>query len=148
MLRIINYHRPLDVVIIPHKVMTKLKAGDRVNCRLKEGNIVVAYKDYDEVRTFEVIAISDDDCFLFIPSYVLVKDSVGLDSYRCKKLGIDPRFVGEQIAFISESMICKISQRMDGMCCDRCHDFIQMAEPNQEDNKTFICFCCRQNPYH
>jgi hypothetical protein len=128
--------------------MTKLKPGDRVDCRLKEGNIVVAYKDYDEVRTFEIIAVSDDDCYLFIPSYVLVKDSILLDSYRCKKLGADPRFVGEQVAFIGESMIHKISQRMDGMCCDRCQDFMPMAGPNQEDGKTFICWSCRANRYH
>lgn len=128
--------------------MTKLKPGDRVNCKIKEGSIVIAYKDYDEVRTFEIIAVDEDDYYIFVPDYVFVKESVNLDHYRAKNLNIAPCFIGEQIAFISEGMIYQVSREMDGMCCDKCHDFIQMAQPNQEDSKTFICWSCLSSPYH
>lgn len=127
--------------------MTKLKPGDRVNCRLKEGSIVVAYKDYDEVKTFEIIAVDEDDYYIFVPSYVFVKETVIVDQYRAKSFDISSRFIGEQMSFINQGMVASISREMDGMCCSRCQDFILMAQPNQKDGKTFICWSCRDNPY-
>jgi formylmethanofuran dehydrogenase subunit E len=38
------------------------------------------------------------------------------------------------------------SAKIDGMSCNKCHQFIQFAEPNQEDG-TMVCYGCRANPY-
>lgn len=34
----------------------------------------------------------------------------------------------------------------DGMICDKCKNFTQFAESNQQDG-SFICFSCINNPY-
>jgi hypothetical protein len=130
--------------------MLRLKPGDRVTCRLKEGDVVASYtQDYDDVRTFEIIAQADsesgEEYYVFVPEYIFIKNSVTVDHYRCKKLGISLRFVGEQMAFVNESMIRGNPIQLDGMCCSICQDFIPMATCNQEDG-TLVCWACRQNP--
>lgn len=34
----------------------------------------------------------------------------------------------------------------DGMLCQKCKNFYEFAEPNQEDG-SMICYSCRKNPY-
>ncbi len=128
--------------------MVRLKPGDRVNCRIKDCEIVVSYKDYDEIKTFEVVAVEDDGIWLFVPNYYIIKDTVRVDHRRAKRLNIDPRFIDENMTYVRESKVCAVVYVMDGMCCSLCQEFYQMAQPNQEDEKTFICWACRQNPYH
>jgi hypothetical protein len=126
--------------------MTKLKPGDQVECRIKSAAIVSPYHSYDESKTFEVIAVDNGGCYLYVPHYYLVKGSVVLDAYRRKTLSIDPKFLGEQFVYILENLIANIHQQTDGVFCKVCNEFYQFAEPNRKD-KTFICFSCRANPY-
>lgn len=35
----------------------------------------------------------------------------------------------------------------DGEKCAKCKEFTMMAEPNQSDGKTFICYLCRKDPW-
>jgi hypothetical protein len=127
--------------------MAALKPGDRVNCRIKDGTIVSAYREYDEIRTFEVLAHGDYGYHLYVPQYLCIRNSVTIDVGHCKRLGVDPRFLGEQMAHVSESMICDVIQRLDGMSCGNCKDFVPMATANQEDKTSFVCWACRANPY-
>lgn len=126
--------------------MAKLKAGDRVDCRIKQGIIVSPYKDYDEIKTFEVIAKDKHGYYLFVPEYYNLKDTYIADKYLCSQTGMDKRFVGDNIIYIQGNMICKVSSLLDGMHCSNCREFYSMAEPNQEDG-TLICYSCRVNPY-
>jgi hypothetical protein len=127
--------------------MTKLKPGDRVSCRIKDNSIVSAYREYDEIHTFEIISVSEYGYYLYIPQYIVIKNTVLIDKYKCRAYNIDTRFLGEQMTHISENLVYKVEQKMDGMCCVICKEFYQMAEANQEDG-TLICWACRQNPYH
>lgn len=34
----------------------------------------------------------------------------------------------------------------DGMLCQKCKNFYEFAEPNQEDG-SMVCYTCRRNPY-
>jgi len=34
----------------------------------------------------------------------------------------------------------------DGLICQKCKDFFEFAEPNQEDG-SLICYSCRKDPY-
>lgn len=126
--------------------MTKLKPGDRVDCRVRSAIIVSPYKGYDEERTFEVVATDSYGYYLFVPVYLSLKGSVIADANQCKLLGIDRKFLDEQIIYIQENLICRVHSKLDGMRCVRCTDFYVMASPNQ-DNDTFMCWSCRNNPY-
>jgi hypothetical protein len=126
--------------------MVRLNPGDRVNCRIKENQITVVYRDYDEVRTLEVIASGDYGYYLYVPCYVTLKETIEIDHRVLKKYGIDPRFLGEEMVHAHESMISDVVQKLDGMACSICKEFFPMAAANQEDG-TLICWSCRDNPY-
>lgn len=127
--------------------MASLKPGDRINCRIKEGVVVSAYREYDEIRTFEVLAAGDYGWHVYVPQYISIRNSVTVDHGHCKRLGVDPRFIGEQMAHIAESMVCDVVQKIDGMACTGCKEFVPMAVANQEDKTSFVCWACRANPY-
>lgn len=126
--------------------MVLLKEGDRVDVCIQDGIIVNPYSQHDSVRTFQVVSTDNFGYYLFVPHYVYIHGTSVVDIYRCRNLGIDPRFLNEQVIYITESMIRGICKQ-DGMNCLHCQDFVTMAAPNQVDEKTFICYACRQNPY-
>ena len=127
--------------------MTKLKPGDRVDCRVKASTIVSPYRSYDEVKTFEIVSVDDHGSWLYVPHYYYLKDTKVADRYRLKNLGIDKKFLNENIVHIQENLVAGIRARMDGMACKLCKEFYPYAQGNQEDG-TLICYSCRQNPYH
>lgn len=126
--------------------MTKLKLGDRIDCRIKSSVIVSPYKDYDEIRTFQIIAKDKQGYYLYVPSYYTLKNTLKVDNRQSKQLGIDIKFLDEEFIYIQGNMVLRIHSILDGMNCSNCKDFYQMAEPNQEDG-TLICYSCKQNPY-
>lgn len=126
--------------------MTKLKPGDRVDCRVKASTIVSPYRSYDEIKTFEVVAIDSHGIWLYIPHYYVLKGTKVADQWTVKNLCIDKRFMGENIIQIQEGMVANVQARLDGIACKICKEFFPYAEGNQEDG-TLICYSCRQNPY-
>ena len=126
--------------------MTKLKPGDRVDCRVKASTIVSPYKNYDEIKTFEIVAKDDHGYYLYVPHYYSLKDTKVADSYKCKLLGIDKKFLNENIVYIQENLVCLVHDKMDGLSCKICREFYRYSEANQSDG-TLICYSCRQNPY-
>jgi len=123
----------------------KLKPGDRVDCCVKQSEIVSAYKDYDEILTFEIVSIDKYGYYLYIPPYINIKGTKKADKYQCKILEIDRRFLDCDILFIQNSMIYHVHSIMDGLSCLKCHEFYAMASANQEDG-TFLCWSCRSYP--
>lgn len=151
MLRIISthiYNRQYnsEEVIIPHLGMTKLKPGDRVDCRVKASTIVSPYKNYDEVKTFEIVATDNHGYYLYVPHYYSLKNTSVANSYQCKALGIDKKFLDENIVYIQGNMIAHVHEKMDGISCKICREFFRYAASNQDDG-SLICYSCRQNPY-
>lgn len=126
--------------------MAKLKPGDRIDCRVKAHIIVSPYKDYDEIKTFQIIARDKLGYYLYVPCYFLLKDTYTVTKYQCDNLNIDYKFIGEEFVYIQSNMISRINLVYDGLFCSKCSEFFQMAEPNQEDG-TLICYSCRINPY-
>lgn len=126
--------------------MPLLKPGDRVNCRIKSSSIISPYRNYDEIKTFEVVAVDNNGCWLYIPHYYQLKETVIADKYRCKTLQINNKFLNENIVFIQENMISSIKNVLEGQYCVFCGEFYAYAEGNQPDG-ALICFCCKQNPY-
>jgi hypothetical protein len=134
--------------IISHTDMTKLRPGDKVDVRIKSGAIVSPYKNYDEIKTFEIVAVAADNAgyYLYVPQYCILKETLIADKYVSKRLHIDKRFLDETIVHIDESMIAHVHARLDGMKCSKCGEFCQFAGPNQP-NHTLICWSCRQYRY-
>lgn len=126
--------------------MDELKPGDRVDCCIRFSSIVSPYRQHDEVRTFEIVATDEFGYYLFVPGYIYIKGSVKADSFQCKVLGINPRFLNEQIIYIQDNLINNVHSVMDGATCSRCKEFYTMAEANQDDG-TMICWSCRKDPY-
>lgn len=126
--------------------MARLKPGDRVDCRVKEATIVSPYRDFDDIITFEIVAVDKYGYYLYVPPYITLKGTAKADKYQCKHLGIDKRFLDSDITFIQESSIYRISSVLDGLCCSNCGEFFHMASPNQPDG-SLICYSCRFNPY-
>jgi hypothetical protein len=126
--------------------MGQLKPGDRVDCRVKASTIVSPYRDFDEVYTFEIVALDKYGYYVYVPPYITIKGTSRADKYQCKALGIDLRFLDCDILFVQTSMIFKIHSVLDGLACSRCKEFYEMAAPNQEDG-SFTCWICRTYPY-
>jgi hypothetical protein len=135
-----------DESIISYYEMTTLKPGDRVDCRVKASTIVSPYRSYDEIKTFEIVAVDTHGCYLYVPHYYLLKGTTVADKYKCKNLGIDLKFLDENIIHIQENMIAGVQARLDGLSCVICKEFFPYAAPNRGDG-ALVCFSCRQNPY-
>jgi hypothetical protein len=125
--------------------MPKLKLGDRVSVKLDGTKLVGPYSDFTEIRTFDIVGADYGGYYLYVPPYITVSNTTKVDNYNYKKLGILPKFIGEEVLFVSELKINSIVSILDGMFCDYCKEFYDYAQPNQ-GNK-LICWSCRQNPY-
>ena len=55
--------------------MAKIKPGDRIDCRVKEAEIVSPYQAYDKIITFEIVAVDAHGYYLYVPSYISLKES-------------------------------------------------------------------------
>jgi hypothetical protein len=126
--------------------MTKLKPNDKVDCRVKSYIIVSPYKDYDEIKTFQIIGTDAYGYYLYVPEYYVLKNTQRADRSQCRHLGIDYKFMDEQFIYISGDLIARVNTIFDGIMCRSCKEFFQMAEPTNEDG-TLICYSCRQSPY-
>lgn len=54
-----------------------------------------------------------------------------------------PNYINYNVNFVEP---VKVKRDPDGCSCIKCKEFCHMAEPNQEDG-SFKCFVCRDNPY-
>lgn len=125
--------------------MTKLKAGDRVSCKLKESCIVNPYNDYDDIRSFEIIAKDSEGYHLFVPPYIFIKGAYRIDNYNYKKFDIKEKYIGDDAIYIEEKLIHQVVFVLEGASCNRCCEFFDYAAP--EDKNTWLCYCCSANPY-
>jgi hypothetical protein len=126
--------------------MVRLRAGDRVRVRVNAGTIVSPYSDFDEVRVFEVVAVDDDGCYLYVPHYLFLKGAYYIDPSRAHKLKIEPRFHQELMTYVAENMVAGVESQMDGERCSRCQEFCPMAKLAQPEY-IFLCWSCRIYPF-
>ncbi len=127
--------------------MTKLGPGDCIIVLLKEKNIVGAYdQEYDEIKSFNIIASDNLGYYLFVPPHVFLKGTIEVDQFLLKKLSLDKRYLGDSIIYIGSGFVYKIKSQVDGSICSHCKDFFHQSAANQEDG-SFICWSCRQNKY-
>lgn len=126
--------------------MPQLKKGDTVSCRVKSASIVGPYRSYDEIISFVIVATDDKGYYLYVPHHYYINGSVVATQYLSSVLGIDNKFLNENIVYISENLVASVERRQDGLNCKICKEFFFYAEANQDDG-TLICYACRANPY-
>jgi len=126
--------------------MLNLKPGDQVSCRIRLAIIVDPNAEYDEIQSFVIVASSSNGYYLYVPHYYFLKEVEELDRFRQKSLGIEKRYLNENITYIEDGMIVRVDSKQDGLACKICHDFYPYATINQEDG-SMVCYSCRQNPY-
>lgn len=126
--------------------MARLKAGDRVSCKLKESNIINPYEVFDDIRTFEIIGVDHNNSgyYLFVPNYIFIKDSKKVDNYNFRKFNILPKYVGDEYIFIEEKMVYQVAFVLEGACCARCKEFYDYVQDAPSD---WLCYCCSRDPY-
>lgn len=127
--------------------MVKLKPGDHVDCHIRDNEIISPYTlEYDSTVTFNIIAVTDWGCHLYIPNYICIKFSTTIDKSYCKKWDINMKYVGEQTYYINSSLIYKISFVLDGATCSRCGEFHYQAAVDKCTG-IFTCYLCTFNPF-
>jgi len=126
--------------------MPRSKQGDSVTCRISSAEIVSPYKAYDEIKSFVIVAVDDRGYYLFVPNYMFIKNVIIADKYKCKTLGIEQRFLGEEIVYIAENMVASVERKQEGLHCKVCNEMFPYAKPNQDDG-SLVCYSCRQNPW-
>lgn len=124
----------------------KLKPGDEVSCRVLDSKIVSAYSSYDDEKIFQIIALDSKGYYLYVPEHFHLDETVVATQNLLDILGIDKRFLGSHMAYISSNQIVKVRAVLDGCTCFQCGDFYFQAEPNQPDG-TLKCWLCRNYPY-
>jgi hypothetical protein len=115
---------------------------------VKSATIVSPYNEYDDVITFEVVAVENYGYYLFVPFYLYLKGTVIADKYKSKVLNINKKFLDEQIIYIDTNLVYRVNNILDGMICCKCQEFYPMSGPNQPDGETLLCYSCKQNPWH
>lgn len=127
--------------------MTRLNPGDRVVCKLHGNTLVNTYNsNYDNLKTFDIIAADNMGYYLYVPPYTYIKDMYKVDSFILKNLDLHKKYLGDNIVYITSVFVHKIASQIEGTICDKCKEFCYKAMPNQPDNG-FTCYLCRDNPY-
>jgi hypothetical protein len=126
--------------------MIKLKAGDRVSCKLKESRIINNTLEHDNTHVFEIIGVNEGGYYLYIPPYFFVKNTFKIDQFDYKKYKIAAKYIGDDCIHIPEDMILNISFILKGLPCRKCEIFFDYAESNQPDG-SLVCYSCRFNNY-
>jgi len=126
--------------------MARLKAGDRVSCKLKESKITSPYADFDDIKTFEIIGIDEhlNGYYLYIPSYIFVKDCLKVDNYNYKKFNVAAKYIGDDYVFIEEKLVHQVVFILEGTCCFRCKEFFDYV---QNTDEKWLCYSCNKDPY-
>jgi len=126
--------------------MSILKPGDRVVCKIKNSSIISTYaSDFDFKKTFEIVALDKVGYHVYIPHYIMLNNTLTVDCSKITRLGINKKFLDEEIAYITNENIASIEYVMDGAFCSRCNEFLSQASPDKDGNMT--CYACKNNRF-
>lgn len=120
----------------------ELNPGDKIYCGVKDTELVSCYAEVDEYIIFEIIAKDTRGFFLYIPHYLIIKDTQQVDITLAKSYNINTKFLNCQCAYIGHGKVYKIHSISDGAICKKCCEFSRFASTNQQDG-SFLCFTCR-----
>lgn len=129
--------------------MARCSPGDSVVCHIKDGSIVNIYDEkWDDTRVFDIVSLYEEGYMVYIPISVIIKESISLTEANYKKFNASKKFVDSTVCYITDYRVISVHRKLDGLCCIKCGCFCSMAEPNQPDNKSLICWGCRKYPFY
>lgn len=118
------------------------KLGDSIVCRVKDSAIVSIYEDtWQDELVLDIVAAYEQGYLLYVPQNLFLNDSVKITKENRKKFNVDKRFIDSVVYYVTEHQIIRTHNKMDGMRCSKCDDFIPMSEANQPDG-TLVCWQC------
>jgi hypothetical protein len=127
--------------------VARFNAGDKIVCHIKNNKIVNIYEEvWDINKVFEIIAVYDNGYCIYVPISFYLEEVFELTISNHRKFNANKKFIGSKVVKIDDHRIFAIHSKIDGMCCNRCEEFYQMAEPNCEDG-TMLCWLCRAYKY-
>lgn len=88
----------------------------------------------------------DAEYLVYVPSYSYLKNTFILTERHANWYEIDKKFIGDDVAFITaRHLIFKHIPAIAGKRCQRCKEFFDGAQKNDENSYT--CRACRENPW-
>lgn len=127
--------------------------SSRVFCKIRGNTIVTAdHKQFDTQLPFKILGQdgNNNKYVAHVPKYFNIKNSFSINEEHLEKFNLTSKYLDERAVYIQEDKILRLeygNSRNDGMFCGRCQEFHSMAEANQEDGLTFICYQCRTDPW-
>jgi hypothetical protein len=109
------------------------------------GNVVDREDRYSTYR-LDIISKTNVGWVVYVPSYIAVPHAKKLNEALARKFEIDKKYLGGRMIVVGIDSVHDVIIRTDGTTCIACKKFYPYAEPNQDD-KTLICYSCRDNPY-
>lgn len=128
--------------------MVKLKPGDSVYCKINDNKIISVYDNaWQDKLIFDIISVYSEGYIIYIPDTVYIKDCITFTSNNIKNFGVNKKFINSSGYYITEYNIMGTHKILDGLCCLKCEEFCFMAQPNQSDTISFICWKCTKYPF-
>lgn len=129
--------------------MASCSPGDQVICYLKDGHIVSVYdNEWQDKSIFDIVSLYEEGYMLYVSEDIRLIDAILLTKTNYTKFNADKKFIGSYIYYITDHKIVSIYSKLDGICCIKCETFCRMAEPNQPDGRSFICWNCVKYPHY
>ncbi len=87
----------------------------------------------------------EPEYIVYVPPYEYLSHSFILDHRHVKHFNIDPKFMGDSVAFIAaRHPIYNHYPCVPGERCDKCKEFVEGVE---RVGSKFTCQSCKLNPY-
>ena len=127
----------------------KYRVGDELILKVIQ-DFGYSDKTYRHVKV-QIISDIDPSAFVpeylvYVPSYESLEDSFVMQQHHVTRYGVDRKFIGDQIAFISANHpIYMHMPTAMGEKCERCREFFSGACASE--GAKFKCQACTRDPW-
>lgn len=120
--------------------------GNKILCKIRGNSIVPAREgNFDAELPFEIIGFDRIQVkyLILIEKYYNIRGAWTVTEQDLQQYNLPPKYLDEKAILIYEDRVLKkIRNKLDGMFCSNCEEFVAYGEPNQEDG-SFKCYQCR-----
>ena len=128
------------------KDLFRADIGDTLVVAVDKFGNVVDREDMHKTYRLDIISKTNVSWITYVPNYITVPHAEKLTEALARKFAVNKKYLGGRMVAIGIDSIIDVIIHTDGTICISCKKFYPYAEPNQED-KTLICYSCRDNPY-
>lgn len=122
----------------------KFNIGDEIIAKTNVGTIEEPVYDLIKIQIIGFGNGSNDtDLLCYVPQYQHTPRSFKLTRLHQRYYNFNDKFLNERATFVKEHEITKHIPAPSGALCIKCQNFVMWAEQNE----TFLCRSCKENPY-